>query len=181
MRRSTTSPREGTIRLLFGLFAVSAFALALGVQGVCAADKPIVGLTNTNPFFVKMKAGAEEAAKASGLELRSFAGKVDGDNDGQVAAVENLIASGAKGIVITPNDSRAIVPAIAKARAAGILVIALDTPLDPPIGADVTFATDNFRADGAPQIHALAIDWHDHFIEMPPVVRFGAHQAVVGR
>jgi len=133
----------------FGLFAVSAFALALGIQGVCAADKPIVGLitkTNTNPFFVKMKAGAEEAATANGLELRSFAGKVDGDNDGQVAAVENLIASGAKGILITPNDSRAIVPAIAKARAAGILVIALDTPLDPPTAADATFATDNFRA-----------------------------------
>ncbi len=138
-----------SLRQSFGLFAVSAVALALGIQGVCAADKPIVGLitkTNTNPFFVKMKAGAEEAAKANGLELRSFAGKVDGDNDGQVAAVENLIAAGAKGILITPNDSRAIVPAIAKARAAGILVIALDTPLDPPTAADVTFATDNFRA-----------------------------------
>ncbi|MBR3194551.1 sugar ABC transporter substrate-binding protein [Bosea sp. (in: a-proteobacteria)] len=133
----------------FGLLAASALALALGIQGVSAADKPIVGLitkTNTNPFFVKMKAGAEEAAKAHGVELRSFAGKVDGDNDGQVAAVENLIASGAKGILITPNDSRAIVPAIEKARAAGILVIALDTPLDPPTAADATFATDNFQA-----------------------------------
>src|SRR5882672_5015548 len=86
------------------------------------------------------------ATAANGAELRSFAGKVDGDNDGQVAAVENLIASGAKGILITPNDSRAIVPAIEKARAAGILVIALDTPLDPPTAADATFATDNFLA-----------------------------------
>src|SRR5712675_2880215 len=126
------------------------FFAALGIAlGVTAADKPVVGLitkTNTNPFFVKMKAGAEEAATANGIELRSFAGKVDGDNDGQVAAVENLIASGAKGILITPNDSRAIVPAIEKARAAGILVIALDTPLDPPTAADATFATDNFLA-----------------------------------
>ena len=121
----------------------------LGVTAANAADKPIVGLitkTNTNPFFVKMKAGAEEAATANGIELRSFAGKVDGDNDGQVAAIENLIAAGAKGILITPNDSRAIVPAIEKARAAGILVIALDTPLDPPTAADATFATDNFQA-----------------------------------
>src|SRR5712664_1547563 len=77
--------------------------IALGVTAANAADKPIVGLitkTNTNPFFVKMKAGAEEAATANGIELRSFAGKGDGDNDGQVAAVENLIASGAKGILI---------------------------------------------------------------------------------
>ncbi|WP_100962254.1 sugar ABC transporter substrate-binding protein [Bosea sp. FBZP-16] len=137
------------MRLPFGLCAASALVFALSVQGVRAADRPIVGLitkTNTNPFFVKMKAGAEEAAKANGVELRSFAGKIDGDNDGQVAAVENLIASGAKGILITPNDSRAIVPAIEKARAAGILVIALDTPLDPPTAADATFATDNFLA-----------------------------------
>src|SRR5689334_17148694 len=106
----------------------AALGIASGVAlGANAADKPIVGLkTNTNPFFVKMKAGAEEAATANGIELRSFAGKVDGDNDSQVAAIENLIASGAKGILITANDSRAIVPAIAKARAAGVLVIALD-------------------------------------------------------
>ena len=89
---------------------------------------------------------AEEAAKANDLELRSFAGKIDGDNESQVAAIESLIAAGAKGILITPNDSRAIVPAIEKARAAGILVIALDTPLDPPNAADATFATDNFLA-----------------------------------
>jgi len=63
-----------------------------------------------------------------------------------VAAIENLIAAGAKGILITPNDSRAIVPAVEKARAAGILVIALDTPLDPASAADATFATDNFLA-----------------------------------
>ena len=128
---------------------VAALGIALSVTTANAADKPIVGLitkTNTNPFFVKMKAGAEEAAAANGIELRSFAGKVDGDNDSQVAAIENLITSGAKGILITANDSRAIVPAIGKARAAGILVIALDTPLDPANAADATFATDNFRA-----------------------------------
>jgi fructose transport system substrate-binding protein len=133
--------------------AVSAVALAsvtlAGAGLVAAADKPIVGIitkTNTNPFFVKMKEGAQAKADELGMELRSFAGKVDGDNDSQVAAVENLIAAGAKGILITPSDSRAIVPAIDKARAAGILVIALDTPLDPARAADATFATDNFLA-----------------------------------
>ena len=37
-------------------------------------------------------------------------------------------------------------PTIQKARDAGILVIALDTPLDPIDAADATFATDNFKA-----------------------------------
>jgi ABC-type sugar transport system substrate-binding protein len=114
-----------------------------------AQQKPIVGLitkTNTNPFFVKMREGAEAKAKELGVDLRSFAGKVDGDNQTQVEAVETLIAAGAKGILITASDTKAIVPTIAKARAAGILVIALDTPLEPVNAADATFATDNFKA-----------------------------------
>ncbi len=114
-----------------------------------AQQKPIVGLitkTNTNPFFVKMREGADAKARELGVELRSFAGRVDGDNQSQVEAVESLIAAGAKGILITPSDSKAIVPTIAKARAAGLLVIALDTPLEPANAADATFATDNFKA-----------------------------------
>ena len=54
--------------------------------------------------------------------------------------------AGAKAIMITPSDTKAIVPSIERARKAGILVIALDTPLDPPNAADATFATDNVKA-----------------------------------
>jgi fructose transport system substrate-binding protein len=95
---------------------------------------------------VEMKKGALEKAKELGVDLRTFAGKYDGDVDTQVQAIENLIAAGAKGILITPNDSKALVPVIQTARKAGLVVIALDTPLDPPSAADATFATDNFEA-----------------------------------
>lgn len=114
-----------------------------------ASEKIIVGLitkTNTNPFFVEMRKGAKQKATELGVELRTFAGKYDGDVDSQIQAVENLVAAGARGILITPNDSKAMVPVIQKARKAGLIVIALDTPLDPPSAADATFATDNFEA-----------------------------------
>jgi fructose transport system substrate-binding protein len=127
----------------------AAATLAFSAMPAAAQQKTIIGLitkTNTNPFFVKMREGAEAKAKEMGAELRSFAGRVDGDNQTQVEAVESLIAAGAKGILITPSDSKAIVPTIAKARAAGLLVIALDTPLEPANAADATFATDNFKA-----------------------------------
>ncbi len=123
-------------------------SLAMGMSGA-AAQQITVGLitkTNTNPFFVKMKEGAEAKAKELGIKLSTFAGKVDGDNQSQVEAIESLIAAGAKGLLITPNDSAAIVPTIKKARDAGLLVIALDTPLNPADAADMTFATDNFKA-----------------------------------
>jgi fructose transport system substrate-binding protein len=95
---------------------------------------------------VKMKEGAQQASDAAGVQLQSFAGKQDGDNESQVQAIENLISAGAKGFMITANDSKAIVPSLDKAKQAGMLVIALDTPVDPPDAADATFATDNFQA-----------------------------------
>ncbi|MFE9449955.1 sugar ABC transporter substrate-binding protein [Streptomyces sp. NPDC006739] len=106
----------------------------------------LITKTDTNPFFVKMKEGAEKAAKADGAQLVTAAGKFDGDNAGQVTAIENMVASGVKGILITPSDSKAIVPAVAKARAKGVLVIALDTPTEPQSAVDALFATNNFNA-----------------------------------
>ena len=106
----------------------------------------LITKTDTNPFFVKMREGAEAKAAELGITLNSYAGQVDGDNEAQVAAIETCIANGASGILITASDTAAIVPSVEAARAAGLLVIALDTPLDPIDAADATFATDNFLA-----------------------------------
>jgi fructose transport system substrate-binding protein len=133
-----------------GLFtSIAAAALSFALVGGPVHAGEIVGLvtkTNTNPFFVKMKEGFEAKAKELGLTPQAYAGKFDGDNDGEVSAIEQLIAAGAKGILLVPSDSTAIVPTVEKARKAGVLVITLDTPLDPVTAADANFATDNYKA-----------------------------------
>ncbi len=128
-------------------------ALALGVASTTIAQAAshsmgacLITKTDTNPFFVKMKEGATAKANELGIELKSFAGKVDGDHETQVQAIETCIADGAKGILLTASDTSSIVSAVKQARDAGLLVIALDTPLDPIDAADATFATDNFLA-----------------------------------
>jgi len=121
-----------------------ASAVSFNVQagvGACLITK-----TDTNPFFVKMKEGAKAKAAELGIDLKTYAGKVDGDSESQVAAIETCIADGAKGILLTASDTSGIVPAVKQAREAGLLVIALDTPLEPIDSADATFATDNFLA-----------------------------------
>jgi len=126
---------------------LAASLLALSAAPVLAEETiGLITKTETNPFFVKMREGAQAKAKELGVTLITAAGKYDGDNDGQVAAIENLIAAGAKGFAIVPSDSKAIVPTIQKARDAGLKVIVLDTPLDPMNAADATFATDNRKA-----------------------------------
>jgi fructose transport system substrate-binding protein len=156
MRRRTLGRKASRITVIGSVVALAAGLAACGDDesgsGASSGGDVSVGLitkTETNPFFVKMKEGATAKATELGADLQSFAGKKDGDNESQVAAVENLISAGAKGFMITPNDSKAIVPSLDKARQAGLLVVALDTQTEPPDAADATFATDNFAAGEA--------------------------------
>ncbi|WP_353645993.1 sugar ABC transporter substrate-binding protein [Mesorhizobium sp. WSM2239] len=130
------------------VFGAAAAALLAFAPAASAADISacLITKTDTNPFFVKMKEGATAKAQELGVTLKAYAGKIDGDNESQVAAIESCIADGAKGILLVPSDTKAIVDSVKKARDAGILVIALDTPLEPIDAADATFATDNFKA-----------------------------------
>jgi len=105
----------------------------------------LITKNSTNPFFVTMQDGARQAAAAEGMKITIAAGKADGDEAGQVQAIEDAIARGDAGILITPNGP-GVNPAIKKARDAGLYVIALDTPPDPANTVDITFATDNFKA-----------------------------------
>src|SRR6058998_1218058 len=139
-----------------GLFVVLLVLAVTAVVVSAAAAKPTakgatikVGLITkdaTNPFFVKMHAGANAAASKAGAQLIYAAGKSSSDNASQIAAIENMTTAGVKGILITVADGKAENPAIAKARKAGVLVIALDTPTVPKTATDALFATNNFNA-----------------------------------
>lgn len=135
------------------IFAALALSLAASTAAIAPASADghsitacLITKTDTNPFFVKMKEGATAKAEELGITLKSFAGKVDGDHETQVAAIETCIADGAKGILLTASDTSSIVSSVEQARDAGLVVIALDTPLEPIDAADATFATDNFLA-----------------------------------
>jgi len=132
---ATTAPASG-----------GAAATTAPASGGAQITIGLITKTETNPFFVKMKEGAQAKADELGVKLMTGAGAKDGDNEGQVTALENMVNAGAKGILITPSDTKAIVPSIQKARDKGVLVIALDTATDPQTAVDALFATNNFNA-----------------------------------
>ncbi len=103
---------------------------------------------STNPFFVAMQEGAKEKAEELGVEITIGSGQAEGDDQGQIDLIEQAIAAGQDGILITPMSVN-VNDAIQKARDAGLYVIALDTPTDPPEVVDITFATDNCLAGEA--------------------------------
>ncbi len=154
-RRTSILPKA-----LIPLALASAVSLALTACGVGTAPTTtsnktvgandqigvtLITKTDTNPFFISMRDGAEKAAKANNIKLTAAAGKEDGDETTQINAIEQAVARQDAGILITPATT-GVNPAIEKARKAGLYVIALDTPPDPANTVDITFATDNFTA-----------------------------------
>jgi fructose transport system substrate-binding protein len=114
-----------------------------------SSDKPVavtlITKDSINPFWIAMQNGAKKASAANNVNLTIAAGKEDGDEDGQVAAIEAAVTRGDQGILITPNGP-GINTAVENARKQGLYVIALDTPPEPANVVDITFATDNFKA-----------------------------------
>src|SRR5437773_4503494 len=156
MRYPQGGSPSGRRRRRVGLTAVLLVG-AVTAAGVAAASAKTssksatvkVGLITkdaTNPFFVKMHQGASAQAKKLGAQLIYAAGKSSSDNAGEIAAIENMTTAGVKGILITVADGKAENPAIAKARKAGVLVIALDSPTVPQSATNALFATNNFNA-----------------------------------
>jgi len=138
-----------------GLVAAVGLGTCLSMVAACGDDGgggsddsvavTLITKDSTNPFFVAMQEGAQEAADEQGVDISIESGAKDGDEAGQITAIENAVANGDDGILITPNGP-GVNSALEDARDAGLYVIALDTPPDPPEVVDITFATDNFKA-----------------------------------
>lgn len=96
------------------LYAWCVAASVAGLANAADVGACLITKTDTNPFFVKMKEGAIAKAKELGVNLKTYAGKIDGDSESQVAAIETCIADGAKGILITASDTKGIVPSLQK-------------------------------------------------------------------
>ncbi|MFJ8492921.1 substrate-binding domain-containing protein [Streptomyces sp. NPDC094038] len=101
--------------------------------------------TLTNPYFVSMEKDAKAQAAKDNVSLTVAAGTADGDTQTQITAIDNAIARGDKGILITTNGD-AVNAALGRAKQAGLFVIALDTAPNPASTADITYATDNEQA-----------------------------------
>ena len=126
------------------LLAGAAMALALGSAE--AKDLKSVGITLGslgNPYFVTLAKGAEAKAKEINPAVRVNSVSADYDLNKQFTQVDNFIAAGVDLILINAVDAKAIEPAIKKAHAAGVIVVAVDVTA---AGADATVQTNNVQA-----------------------------------
>ncbi len=108
---------------LIGGAALAALAL---VATPAFAEGLVIGHSQPNlgwPYIAKVTAALEAAAKAEGIELITLS--ADGDIAKQNSDIETLINKGVDVLLVTSLDGAAVVPAIQKARDAGIPVLAV--------------------------------------------------------
>ncbi|GDY01962.1 hypothetical protein LBMAG49_12910 [Planctomycetota bacterium] len=110
-----------------------------------AAGKPVIAVIpkgTLNEYWKSIHAGAEQAAKAAGVEIQWNGPQPEGDREAQIHLVQNFISAGVKGIVLAPIDERALAAVVAEAKAAGVPTVVIDSALAGD--AHVAFiATDN--------------------------------------
>ena len=128
---------------LLVLTATVGLAVGCGGGGRPAEDasRPQVALimkSLANEFFETMAEGtrAHHEAHQDEYDLIVNGTRNESDLAQQVALVEQMVASGSDAIVIAPADSKALAPALARAQAAGVVVVNIDNRLDAEVAAE---------------------------------------------
>src|SRR6266436_55838 len=125
-----------------------------GTEQAQQTKKPVIGLVMkslANEFFKDMEGGAIKHVQERGdLTLIPVGMHSETDIDTQISAIENFITQKVDAIVVAPADSRALVPPLARAIKAGIVVINIDVALDEAAkkqaGVDLAFVGPDNRA-----------------------------------
>ncbi len=128
------------------LLLAATAVLALGTGMAQAKDLKSIGISLGslgNPFFIALSKGAEAEARKVNPNVKVLTVGYDYDLGKQFTQIDNFIAAGVDMILLNPGDVNALEPAIKKAQAAGILVVAVDTAAK---GADFTVTTNNIQA-----------------------------------
>jgi ribose transport system substrate-binding protein len=133
-----------------GLSTIAFLCVAIGLAGpLFAADKQLksVGLTVGdlgNPFFVQIAHGAAAQAKTYNADVKFSALSSNYDVKSQIEQMSSFISSGVDLIILGAADSKGIAPAVKRAKAAGIVVVAVDVGAEGGVGA--TVMSDNRQA-----------------------------------
>lgn len=102
-------------------------AVVLCATTIAYAQSVVVGVSWSN--FQEERWKRDEAAMKAAIEKgggKYISADAQGSNEKQLADIENLITRGAKVLVVLAWDADAVLPAVKKARAEGIPVIAYD-------------------------------------------------------
>jgi ribose transport system substrate-binding protein len=133
----------------FGIKTSLCFLFFVGLAAPVFAQKKLNAVAVTvgdlgNPFFVQIVHGAQAAAKKINPSVKFSAESSNYDVNNQTNQMDNFISSGVNLILLNAADSKGIAPAVMRAKAAGITVVAVDVAAEG--GVDATVTSNNKQA-----------------------------------
>src|ERR1700752_198998 len=135
-------PREIHLRSATVLQAVG-LVFAIGLAGPAFAEKPLNSVAVTvgdlgNPFFVQIAHGAQDQAKKINPAVKFTAQSSNYDVNTQANQIDNFISAGVQLLILNAADSKGIAPAVIRAKAAGMTVVAVDVTAAGGVDATIT-------------------------------------------
>ncbi|NLF50389.1 MAG: ABC transporter substrate-binding protein [Leptolinea sp.] len=145
------------------IMAIAILLSGFGVSGATASpvaaddggEIAVIVKTGNSSFWQNVQTGAMDAqkelrAQTPKLSVTFLGAQSESNVNEQINIVESAIDRGVKAIVLAPSDTKALQPAVKKAKEAGIPVIIIDSKLDGDPSQYVSFlATDNKAAGEA--------------------------------
>ena len=115
--------------LLSTLLVASATLLGTPAAQAETTNIAFVVKDMTNPYYWRMRAGAEEAAAEKDINLLWTAAQFNGDIQGQIGIVESQLVRQPDALVLVPMNATALCPKVRQANRQGVPVINPDTRL----------------------------------------------------
>lgn len=144
-----------------------AFVFANGQSGESAepgkANFAFVVKDMTNPYYWRMREGAEQAAKDLDVNFVWIAAQFNGDIEGQIGIVESQLALNPDALILVPMNATALIPKVKEANEKGIPVINPDTRLD---GGDVVSFVGLDERSSAIQMANFIVDYFDGEVKL---------------
>ena len=128
---------------------IACLLLVISLTGQAFAEKTLNSVAVTvgdlgNPYFVQIAHGAQDQAKKLNSAVQFTAQSSNYDVNNQSNQIDNFIAAGDQLLILNAADSQGIAPAVIRAKAAGMTVVAVDVSADG--GVDATVTSNNKQA-----------------------------------
>ncbi|MBN1845927.1 MAG: substrate-binding domain-containing protein [Sedimentisphaerales bacterium] len=134
--------------ILLVLIAVAGIFIGVGIWRKGKGDSKIriavIPKATNSVFWEAVHSGARAAAEENKVEIQWIGPDIETDREKQIQIIEDAIVQQASGIILAPNDAKALVPVVEKIADRGIPCVIIDSGIETK-RYNSFLATDNYN------------------------------------
>jgi ribose transport system substrate-binding protein len=136
------------LRVKVALLILGVEVFGIGCHNESALTIAVIPRTTGTALWEPAHAGAEIAARSTKTKIYWNAPTREDDVQGQIALVESVIDRGYQGLVLAPDQARALISPVRRALSAGIPAVIISSPLPLPAGGKLSYVVSDDEEAG---------------------------------